>query len=817
MLDKPLQIKKNKKIIPIAPFLGDYFWGTVGPQSESALIHVFPLGLLDEVFASDEEKILWFEGLEQIRHLNHYNILPLQEFWKDEESLYLFYRCNNGVLLSETMGTQKRSLDEAMKSSIEIASAIDAAHRNGIIHGHLSPDDILVDDLGRMRVFQFGFSLLLAPLMQKEQIPQGEVQYLYPAIYHKEKISIREDIFSIGTIFYQLLTRVHPFQNKSSQELKTALLHKEPHPLRAIDISLPSALDAIVRKCLAKKTTDRFESLSELIGDLKDHRFRGKLAERPEESIKNIVKRSFNDEHSMNTKNVIEEEIEKTNILSQSAERQKKDAVTLPIPKTPQAMFQTGDMVQADSLADLLDKDVPPDDDLYEKPKIVKKHWLSFWTVVGTFMVLVLLVFLKTFGIFPFSPDDALFGRVPSADENRQYFLTKKIDKLFREASIAFQNENYVEPMGESAYDYYSAILKLEPQNTKALEYVAELKIFLFRQSRAAFDKEDYRKAFDLARQFLLIEPERTEVAELMKNAEERIPTQKEEAKGPTPENTPEKAAFVPIKEKGFIIFLPYNGESTKSGILNLETDEIKEFVSFPNSISAPRYYADTHCFVYGAYKNGVGKIVRFEVKTKKQTVLLENSYKNRSPALSPDGKQLAFVSYRLGQWDLFIRSVAAGNTKQLTFDSFEDDNPDFSPNGKWLIYQSHRPAGWEIGKINTAGGTAYNLTQNRSDDIRPLWSSNGRSILFSSNQNLDWDVFIMDSSGRHQRNITASFVPELMPCFSPDEKKILYLEGKEGSQKLVFHTLSSGYSVKINVNQHGITWLDWVEDMNFP
>jgi TolB protein len=127
----------------------------------------------------------------------------------------------------------------------------------------------------------------------------------------------------------------------------------------------------------------------------------------------------------------------------------------------------------------------------------------------------------------------------------------------------------------------------------------------------------------------------------------------------------------------------------------------------------------------------------------------------NILPAWSPDGRSLAYVSYRTGSPDIFRASIFEGRSANLTNGAGQNFAPTFSPDGKRVAYASSRSGNMEIWVANADGGGARKLTSSAAADTAPTWSSTGAEIAFTSDRSGSPQIYVMDSEGLNVRRLT--------------------------------------------------------------
>ncbi|MGM9539412.1 Stk1 family PASTA domain-containing Ser/Thr kinase [Anaerovibrio sp.] len=235
--------------------------------------------ILHQQYANDAEFVEKFRreatGAAKLAHPNIVNIYDVGE---EAGSQYIVMEYVSGPTLKEVI-QQKGCLEpvEAVRIAREIASALESAHRNNLVHCDIKPHNILVMPDGHVKVTDFGIARAVsASTMTYSGSVMGSVHYFSPEQAKGTAITTKSDVYSLGVVLYEMLTGELPFNGETSISIALKHLQEEPVPVRQLRPSIPPVLEAIVQKAMSKDpltrpgSTELYEDLNQAKGMLAD-------------------------------------------------------------------------------------------------------------------------------------------------------------------------------------------------------------------------------------------------------------------------------------------------------------------------------------------------------------------------------------------------------------------------------------------------------------------------------------------------------------------------------------------------------------------
>jgi serine/threonine protein kinase len=252
--------------------------GVVYEAEDVRLSRRVALKFLPEELADDPDAARRFkrEAL-MVAELNHPHICIIHEVDEDKGRVFIAMERLEGTSLKLRMARSLLETAETISIALQVTDALDAAHTRKIVHRDIKPGNIFVSESGHVKVLDFG----LARHFQTGPVegqgldgstipgrPLGTANYMAPERILQLPLDPRCDLFSLGVVIYEMATGRLPFAGASPSETVTNILEKTPDPLTKLSPRQPARLERIVRRLLAKRADDRYQSADELRQEL---------------------------------------------------------------------------------------------------------------------------------------------------------------------------------------------------------------------------------------------------------------------------------------------------------------------------------------------------------------------------------------------------------------------------------------------------------------------------------------------------------------------------------------------------------------------
>ena len=247
--------------------------GIVYKARQISLNRIVAVKMILSGHLADESDIRRFRvEAEAAAHLQHPNIIGIYDVGQHDGHHYFSMEYVAGKNLSQIISKGSVPPKVAARYVRQIAAAIHYAHRKGVTHRDIKPSNVLIDDKDQARVTDFGLAKRVECDQQLTASHQvvGTVPYMAPeqVMGSRDRVGPASDIYSIGVLFYELLTRQQPFRGRSTLDTLQQIREHDPKPPRQISPQTPRELEMICLKCLEKNPERRYGSAQELADDL---------------------------------------------------------------------------------------------------------------------------------------------------------------------------------------------------------------------------------------------------------------------------------------------------------------------------------------------------------------------------------------------------------------------------------------------------------------------------------------------------------------------------------------------------------------------
>ncbi len=203
--------------------------------------------------------------------LDHPNICTIHEIDEAEGRVFLAMAYLDGSTVRQKVKQRPLKLDEALDIAIQAGQGLQASHETGIVHRDIKSANLMVNARGQVKIMDFG----LAQLAEQSKLTKtatilGTPAYMSPEQAQRLPTDRRTDIWSLGVVIYEVVTGRTPFEGEREQAVLYAIAGEQPEPITALRVGIPTELDRIVGKALAKKPDERYQHIDEMLVDLRE-------------------------------------------------------------------------------------------------------------------------------------------------------------------------------------------------------------------------------------------------------------------------------------------------------------------------------------------------------------------------------------------------------------------------------------------------------------------------------------------------------------------------------------------------------------------
>ncbi len=727
--------------------------------------------------------------------LNHPNIIGIHDISSDGGVFFIAMEHVTGETLDRRIGRKKLSISEALKYAVQLADALAAAHASGIVHRDLKPANIMVTDAGRIKVLDFGLAKLTQPFRIEasgcsEFVTEcgrimGTVAYMSPEQAEGKAVDARSDIFSFGSVLYEMIEGKPAFRRDSKTSTLSAIIEEDPPPMST---DIPTDLGEIVTRCLRKDPARRYQTSEDVKAKLQQIEA-SELRRPPAEPAQGML-------HSAIRLSLLFAAI--AALIAAGwyylGRRPSADPGPAPVsvPLTSYPGFEWFPSFSPDGTQVAFEwcKDGPElNCDIYVKQIGVEPPFrltgdpevdcCPAWSPDGS-----LIAFLRLA-----SPTRALVLAIPQREGQ---------ERVLGETDLTNLMPPYLDWTPDSKW------LVLPDSRGPGL-YLLSVQSG---QRRRLTDRDDSRPSFSPDGRRLVYTHGYTEMSLLHLGGDYM------------PQGTPER--LTPVGEDWVgITWAPDGNEiifsqGTWAGSslwrmapLASASPRRLPFATENSCYPAVSRHGNRLACAVNTYDFNIWRVDSGTAGSgwRSPGKLISSTRQEMCPSYSPDGGRIAFISDRSGVYQLWVCDADGSNAMQLTSGGAVDNGPRWSPDGRTIAYTESDGKSQFLNFISAVGGTSRRLVTDPVIEIKwPSWSRDGQSIYFDSWRDGENQIWKVPSAGGKAVQVSRAGVWRGMPQESPDGEFLYYMRYNQvhGSYDSVWKVpVSGGEEIRVIESIH--------------
>jgi Tol biopolymer transport system component/tRNA A-37 threonylcarbamoyl transferase component Bud32 len=737
--------------------IGQGGMGVVWKARHTRLNRVVALKILSGDVVTDDRRRRFLYEAQAASALNHPNIITVHDIVSEPGCDAIAMEYVTGRTLDCAIPPKGLPIADVLHFAIDIASGVAAAHGAGIIHRDLKPANVMVTDAGQVKVLDFGLAKRVEPLDAGNDVTQtqaartaegaivGTVSYMSPEQAEGRALDARSDIFSFGSLLYEMVAGRRAFHGDTPLSTITAILRDQPPPIAANRVDVPRELERIIARCLRKDPGRRYQTMSDV---------RLALEELKEDPGSEAAGGSVHEERQRRrwlwistTAVIVATAVVGGMLWSQRAAA--PHAPTLIRPLTNSAGFEGSPAVSPDG-------------------KMVAYAWNG--TQSDTFDIYVKLLgspqpLKLTSGpgakMWPvWSPDGTRIAyTTPVGDVNRQVYEVPAFGGSPRRIADGWATDwsadgNWLLVMRQTTNEAAGGVFLIDVVSGGArrlttfasgrlqdsARFSADGKSVFFTDVESADRSRVMRIAADGG-------PAHPVPITGLRQADIRtlVPGGRELLLAGLPEGGGSLALFrVPV-EGGTPVPLPYGGAAALPGLAALVRA----------GVSAARL-APTLAFVEFRSNVNVWRVAAWPGSDRTPERWIASGREEFSAAASPDGSRIAVASTRSGVAQIWVMDADGRNGRNVTsLVGGIVGSPRWSPDGTRISFDARVEGNPDIWVVSQQGGTPRRLTTESAEDVVPDWSPDDQWVYFTSDRTGRQEVWRTPSTGGSAEQVT--------------------------------------------------------------
>ena len=774
--------------------LGEGGMGVVYKALDTHLDRLVALKVLPpEKVADAERKRRFVQEAKAASALNHPNIVTIYDIDSADGIDFIAMELVAGKTLDRCIPRNGLRLNEALKYSVQVADAVGAAHKAGIVHRDMKPSNVMVTEQGLVKVLDFGVAKLTEPNpccegettrtlkpTTEEGTIVGTASYMSPEQAEGKKVDGRSDIFSFGALVYEMVTGRKAFQRDSQLSTLSAILLEEPKPAGQLVKGLPHELERIVARCLRKNPERRFQAMPDLkiaLEELKEESDSGKLG-----AVMSPKPHRGRLGWTIAFLAVVAAAVG-TIWFARSAHTSPEPTLTV-APLTTYPGFQGEPSFSPDGNQVAFSWEGYKQDNLDIYVKLIGTSGPPLRLTTDS---------LPDYGP-AWSPDGRYIAFLRDSQENGAVILIpalggpeRKIGEINKGVSelpgpyLAWSPDGkslVISDRDSTTGPFALFLLLIETGEKRRLTSPPPT---LVGDTSPAFSPDGHTLAFSRRVDFdyglgdlYTLNLVATSVEPKPAGEVKRITFENRGARSPAWTSHGREIVF-----------------SDRLGVWRISTSAStapRQLSSLGGNVSTLGISRDGQRLTYvrNLFHSNLRRLIAPIVDGDRghglpshgsAVTFISSTRDDSSPQYSRDGKKIAFISDRSGNPEVWSSDSDGSNALQLTsFSGPQVTTPRWSPDGSRIAFDSNAEGEYDIWVIGADGGRPQRMTTHPANDGNPSWSPDGRWIYFDSARSSQQQVWKMPANGGEPIQITRD--GGFAPLVSQDGKFLYYLKG---------------------------------------
>ena len=741
--------------------LGEGGMGVVYQAEDIKLKRLVALKFLPSHLSASKDDLARFNKEAQTAAvLNHPNICTIHAIEEDKDRQFIVMEYVDGITLSRKIEQSPLKMNDAISYAIQIGEALQEAHSNGIVHRDIKTENIMVNTKNQIKVMDFGLAKLKGSIkLTKTSSTVGTLSYMAPEQIQGGEVDARSDIFSFGVVLFEMLTGLLPFQGEHDASIMYSILNEEPEPLQKYIPDANSDLIHIINRILEKDPEDRYQSMKDIVIELRRINKRtGSVSRKtmsysPQPTKEVPVREDVQEETKPAKKKLwlITGSLAVVIILVGLSYLLffKNSKPSLPPLKTinftsyPGAVFDPAFSPDGKSIA-------------FVWNGVNQDNYNIYVKLVGAGSPFKLTNDPASESSPVWSPD----GRYIAFVKNNDFYIIpslggdeRKITDV-KQGSMAAgggidwspDGKNIVVSASDSSGTPGIVLISVDTGEKQKLTSQENINTYFTGDAHPRFSPNGSEIAFIKVLSFTVAE---LCIVPSAGGKEKQLTFDKHNivSEAWTPDG--KEIVFSSNRSGNNALWrIPSGGGSAK---IVAGTGEGAQYIDIAKE-------GNELAYIHRTFNTNIWHLDLSKSNSvlKTPTKLITSTQVQIEPQYSPDGKYIAFTSNRSGNTEIWRCNSDGTNPVQLTsFEGPSPGTPRWSPDGQSISFDCAAEGNENIYVINSSGGKPHQITVNKSYDAISSWSRDGKWIYFISTRSGDYQIWKIPSKGGKAIQVT--------------------------------------------------------------